>query len=68
MPAGFPTAVIDDIVAKYPVLVAVPAFAPVTVSDKASPLTSVPTTVNVIPESSPALKSVICLAVPVSAV
>jgi len=33
LPAGFPTAVIDDIVAKYPVLVAVLESAPVTVSD-----------------------------------
>ena len=51
-PAGSPTAVIEVMVLKYEDPVAVPAFAPVMDSVSASPLTSVPTTVNEIPESS----------------
>ena len=61
LPAGFPTAVILAIVLKYLLLVAVPAFAPVTVSVCESPLTSVPTTVNDLLESSPAERIVISL-------
>ena len=61
LPAGSPTAVMLVIVLKKPLLVSVPALAPVTDSDKASPLTSVPTTVKEMPLSSPADKIVTCL-------
>ena len=53
-PAGLPSAVTLATVLNDPVLVAVPAFAPVTSSVKAAPVASVPTTVNLIPESLPA--------------
>ena len=42
------------IVKKDPELVAVPTFAPVSVSDKDAPLRSVPTITNATPESSAA--------------
>ena len=59
LPAGLPTAVTLVTVKNDPVLVAVPAFAPVTVSDNAAPAALVPTTVNSIPESLPSDKIVI---------
>ena len=58
LPAGSPTAAILVIVLNRPMLVAVPALAPVTVSVTAVPVASVPTTVNSIAESFPADKIV----------
>jgi|TARA_R110000822_G_scaffold25976_1_gene78610 hypothetical protein len=60
-PAGLPTAVIEVIVAKSCVPVAVPAFAPVIDSETAVPVSSVPTAVKDIPLSLPALRIVMFL-------
>jgi hypothetical protein len=54
LPAVEAEAVMLVTVRNEPELVATEAFAPVTTSDKAAPAASVPTTVKVIPESSPA--------------
>ena len=62
VPTGSPTAVTLVTVRKDPTLVAVPAFAPVTVSVKAAPAALVPTTVKLIPASLPEDKIVICWA------
>jgi len=61
LPAGLPTAAIDDIVVKKVEPVAVPVSAPVIDSVTADPVSSVPVAVNDIPESSAALRIVMFL-------
>ena len=60
-PAGLPTAVIEVMVVKICAPVAVSAFAPVIDSETAAPVSSVPTALNFIPLSFPALRIVIFL-------